>query len=370
MNAASNPFFFIPIWPGFENGHDYAENEADYSSRLHFLRDYFDDPKRFLFFRVTGLMELLAGEENLTEVQLDFGFSRPMATGVHVNEEHIGLFCTVAQNLYRVDTEPFAADEDSLEYVLTPDSERDDVEVVRIVDVVASHDRDVHPVRPYYHFSRAESEQDRQLFYALRRDMAGEQGWETWLRLIDADHQGPGALSGYTISASVLCSNRHFAQKLQQGRLNRINTEIPETIEVRNISLATRAVWPPLHSRDEWDFLAHLSLDYSELERPGVVKTLLELYHYSRDDIGKRRIRGITAVRGERDYIIKRGTCILGRRFEMDIDVNFFSGPGDVALFAHTFGCFLQAWCPINGFIRLVVCETETTNSFEHVSWG
>jgi len=357
-------------WPGFENGHDYAEHEAEYPSRLHFIRDYFDDVKRFLFFRVTGLGELLKAEKNLTEIQLDFTFSRPLATGVHFTEEHFGLFCTVAQNLFRCDCEPFQADENSLEYALTKDSEREDLEVVRVVDVIASQDRMIHPVRPYYHFSRDDSEQERQLFYALRRDMAPEQGWETWLRLIDANHQGPGALIGYTISVSVLCSNRHYAQKLEQGRLNRIDTLIPETISVRNISLATRAAWPPLHSRDEWDFLAHLSLDYSELERIDVLKTLLNLYHYAKGDAGNRRIRGINEIRAEKDYIIKQGTCVLGRRFKIDVNGNFFSGPGDVALFAHVFSCYLQSWCPINGFIRLEVFETETGNKYEHVSWG
>ncbi len=357
-------------WSGFDREHDYETEGADRFSQLHQLRDYFDFPQRFYSFRIEGLNERLRDHQQLEELQINFKFRRPFAAGIHVQTEHLRLYCAVAQNLFAADCEPFTADEATLEYLLTPDAERVDLEVHSLRQVHASRARDVTPVRPYFHFARRHIDAERQWFYLERRELALDQGWDVYIRFLDMDHRGPGALAGQTLSVSAWCANRRFAQKLKLEQLNRISTDIPEVVRVRNIAQATRALWPELHSEREWDFLAHLALDYAELGDLDALRALLSLYNIGASESGERKIKGIRKVAMERDAIIRQGSCIQGQRMTLDIDGGHFSSLGDAALFARTMAAFLRAYCPINSFIRLEANDAETGTQFSHIAWG
>jgi len=354
---------------GFRTDRDYGEPEDGRTTHLHHLRDYFDDFRRFTFFRINGLGRYLDKTKE-TSVQIDLTFDKPYPPGIIVGRDNLALHACVAQNLFEADCEPIRIDAEGLEHVISPDIARGDLEVVSIARVLASKDREVHEVRPYYRFARRDLDEKYQWFYAVRRDHALEQGWDTFVRLIDMQHDGPGALEGYTLTVKALCSNRHFAQKLKLGQLRHVSRDIPEMIKVENLSQATQAGWPPLNSDEGWDFMAHMALDHTELENPDALKTLLELYATNRDEADLRRIRGITHVEGEHDYIIRLGTAIPGRRLTLDVAGNHFNGLGDLCLFTRVFGHFLRAYCPINGFVRLIVRDTETKTTFSHVTWG
>jgi len=97
-------------WCGFGEEHNYVDEDRGRFSRLHHLRDYFDDPRRYLFFRIRGLQELLAPAKERRDFQLDFSFSKPFATGVEPKTENIKLHCVIAQNLFVADCEPFVAE--------------------------------------------------------------------------------------------------------------------------------------------------------------------------------------------------------------------------------------------------------------------
>jgi len=354
-------------WRGFEPI-PVEGSEGDRYGGFHYPRDYFDYPQRFFFFSIQGLNSWLKHETDLAGVQINFRFSKPFATGIHVRTENLGIHCAVVQNLFQLDCEPIVTDEISLEYPIRPHAERGDLEILNITSVVASKGRDMDVVEPYFRFRQEERE--KLWFYTLRRDQSMEKGWDCFLRLLDLNHSGPGALNGKTISISAYCTNRDYAQKLKPGQLNRISTTVPETISVINLTQATPACWPPLHGTEEWDFLALLALDYMELGQLDAIKALLGLYHFSKSDGGARKIKGIERAGMFKDYEIYRGCCVQGQRLELDLNGAFYAGQGDVALFARIFAGFLDAWCPINGFIRLVVKELESGEVFRFTARG
>ena len=356
------------IWSGFD--HDYETGGAGRFTQLHHLRDFFDYPQRFLFFKLQGLERALAPHGEIDSVQIDFRFSRPFETGIHLREDSVKTHCVVAQNLFTVDCEPFKADAAKLEHALAFASEREDVEIHGVERILATRDKDKVEIRPYYHFERAQLNAPVQWFYTLRRDPAPDRGWDCYARFLDMGHDRPDALDGYTISVRAKCTNRHYAQKLKLTRLNRIAPTVPETITAENITQATAAAWPPLHSPLEWDFLAHLALDFTELGNLDAVKTLLQLYHHHRSDAGTRKIKGLQRAHLERDYAIYRGCCIQGQRLELDVNGSFFASTGEVALFSHVLARFLRAYCPVNSFIKLVLTETETGQVFQRTAWG
>lgn len=357
------------VWSGFDPDHGYDALTHTRFDAFAWLRDYFHDSQRFHFFRIEGLQQLIEISKS-EQVQIDFRFTKPFATGVHVKKDHLDLYCCVAANLFKMDCEPFTADEKHLEYELIPDSERNDLEVYELDEVVASKGREFSPVRPYFRFQRSDVDQTRQWFYAIRRDVAIDRGWNQYLRFLDLDHQGPGALAGQVISTRAWCTNRHFAQALEPGQLKRIDNSVPETIKVQNITRASAAAWPALHSQQEWDFLAHLALDFAELDQIDVIKTLLQLYHHTKSESGSRRIKGILKASAASDYEIHRGCCLHGQQLALELDSSFFTATGDAALFARVFGHFLNAYCPINGFIRLKVTDTETGEIWRYTARG
>ncbi|CAM2067567.1 type VI secretion system baseplate subunit TssF [Sulfidibacter corallicola] len=357
-------------WSGFQGNHDYEIHDKGRLGQLHLLRDYYLYPFRFFFFRIKGLQAILGKLEDVQEVQVDFRFNRPMATGIVIETKNIRLHACVAQNLYKIDCEPFKIDNLRPEFPVIPDSTRADIEVHSVDEVIASYEQDQETVRPYYHFGVKTLNAPRQWFYMHRRDKAIDRGWDFYIRFIDMDHEGPGALQNQVISIRANCTNRHFAQKLKMDQLNRISNKIPETIQVRNIAPASQAFWPPLHSVNEWDFLAHLALDYKELTDIDALRTLLALYNYGKSEAGARKIQGIHEIGIDRDYVVKQGCCVLGQKMELGADSSYFPAVGDIALFTRVFGHFLQGYCPINSFFKLTVTESTTKNQFHWTAWG
>lgn len=358
------------VWTGFDGEHDYQISEKGRLGQLHLLRDYFLYPYRFFFFRIEGLQQILSIQEDLTTVQIDFRFKRPFATGIVIETKNIRLHACVAQNLFTLDCEPFRIDNLRPEFPVIPDSERDDIEVHSAVEVVASFEQDQEVVRPYYHFGVKTLKNPKQWFYMHRRDKAIERGWDFFVRFIDMDHDGPGALQNQVISVRAKCTNRHHAQKLKMDQLNRISNKIPETISVRNIAPASQAYWPPLHSIHEWDFLAHLALDYTELSDLDALRALFTMYNYGKSESGTRKIQGIHEIRLDRDYMVRQGCVILGQRVDLMADSSYFPAVGDIALFTRVFGHFLKGYCPINSFFKLVMTESTTKNTFSWTAWG
>ena len=358
------------VWSGFESSHNYDEEDTGRFGNLHYLRDYFDYPHRFFFFRLKGLDRVFEKQDDLEAVQVDFHFSRPFATGFRVQNDNLRLNCCVAQNLFVHDCEPVKVDGVRLEYSVDPQAERQDMEVHSIMQVLASEGQKTETVRPFYQFDRHNVDTDQQWFYTLRREPAMDHGWNCHMRFIDLNHDGTGALANQVISTLARCTNRHFAQHLKLGQLDGLSRDVPETVSVTNITPASPSLWPALHSKGEWDFLAHLSLDYSEIDDLETLRCLLNLYHYSGNEAGKRKIKGIRSAETKRDFVIRQGCCILGRRLTLELDSAYYPAGGDIVLFNRVFGHFLKAYCPINSFLGLKVQDMVTKESFDYTVWG
>lgn len=363
-------------WIGFDREHDYGDEDDGRFSYLHYLKDYFDYPQRYYYFRLEGLADAVKSLADPSQVQIDFIFAQ-LPASYRPEAEHLQLHTCVAQNLFRLPLEGFRVDDHQLEYELTPDSRRPDLQVVRLLGVVAGKDREREEVRPYYRFQHQQVHAQRQWFYALRQEgnpsggASGQASWRSFVRFVDSAHQGPGALSGWDISAEALCSNGLEANRLQVGVLNRIGAGLKDIVRPRNLELASRPAWPLVSGEAAWKFLAHLALDYAEFNEPQAFRTLLELYIPSdRDDL-LRKAEGVLPRPTVSDYIVRRGSSIPGERLELLVDPAAFKNAiGDVALFAKVLGHFLQAYTTINSFLRLEVIEKASGMRFSHTAWG
>lgn len=357
------------VWTGFLPDHSLNMEEDHHFSQLHLLRDYFDFSQRFLFFKVTNLSKyLLPRADDLTKFQIDFIFRKPFSSGYKYGDDSLKLFCCPIQNMFLKPCEPFKVDGKQLEYLVSPDLTRPDYEVYALERVLAAKEQARNEVRPYYHFSQAGVKLKNRWFYTLRREQAFDQGWDTYVRFIDLDHESHDVLLDQVISINARCTNRHHAQTLKIGQIKQLSQDVPETISARNITQVTKAFWPNIHTKGDWDFLSHLALNFTDLASTEGVRRLLELYNVPQGEAGKRKITGIGDVSDRKDHLIMFGQSVAGRMLEMHCKEAYFQHDGDLALFSKVFGHFLRAYTPINSFIRLVIHNSDQSESFQHIA--
>lgn len=373
-------------WVGFLRSHDYNDDDEGRFAHIHYLRDYFDYPQRFYYFRIKGLAEAIAELPDGNKVQIDLIFDQ-LSSGYNPDASQILLNTCVAQNLFKAALEGFEVDDERYEYHLTPESSRPDIEVNTLLEIKASKDREEVPLRPYYRFRHSHIAEKRQWFYAVRHEGAprqeqgtspgdsSHQGWREFIRFIDSSHVGPGDLKGWHISGTAMCTNGNAAKNMQVGQLNcfgknRQGGGLKDLISPHNLQPATRPIWPKLTGEAEWLFLAHLALDYSEFHNPEAMQTLLKLYILDDRETQIRKLEGITPHKPTSAYIIRKGSSIPGECLRLDIDESCFKNElGDISLFTQVLGHFLKSYASINSFLKLEVYSSSGAN-FEFLAWG
>lgn len=358
-------------WIGFHPNRSFFEDEDETYLPLHVLRDYFDHPERYLFFKLNGLNEALAPMlDDLTSFQIDFCFKRPFAAGSFFKAENLLLHACSCQNAFRIAAEPMDINGEQLDYRLVPDIRQPEMEVLAVEKVLISKDRVQHHVQPYYHFDRKTKQLEEHVFYALRREPSEYGGWESFIRLFQLRQEGTLPLVGYTASTQILACQGHLARSLKIGQLNELDRALPETIQVRNVTQVSVPCWPPIYHQADWAFIAHLALNYKDIHDVDALKELLGLYNFSQAETINRKIDGILALSRKRDYIVQTGRVVNGFTLVLTCDEDKFQHRGDVLMFGHVLSEFLKAFCPFNSFLRLQLEVGHQEQIFDRVVTG
>lgn len=351
-------------WTGFRDDHALLPEDAKSFRQLYFLRDYFDFPERFGFFRIRGLDRVLSALEDETEFQLNFIFNQPFSSGSNFNKDHFRLNCVPIQNLFMKACEPFKITPDQFEFPVIPDLDQAHFEIHHIDTVLAAFEQKVKTVKPYYLLDSHAT--DQRWFFTIRRELAGMGGWHSFLRFVDLDDASPSPLQEQQISVKAWCTNRDRAQSLKVGDITQKGMGIPEPISVSNITQTTKAIWPELNSEKEWDFLTHLSQNFTEFTQLNALRKLLELYNMGRSELGTRKITGVLEVKESKHHLIFYGQTVFGRRIEIQCNEGHFQHLGDLALFTQVLGRFSHGYCAINSFLELVVSGRNLSRSYTY----
>lgn len=351
-------------WTGFRDDHALLPEDSQSYTQLYYLRDYFDFPERFGFFRLQGLQKAVLTLEDAQEFQVNFHFKQPFSSGFDLSKDHFQLNCVPVQNLFLKACEPFRIREDQFEFPIIADLDQGHYEIHHVEGVLASLEQKIQDVKPYYLLDS--HGQDQRWFYTIRREPAGIGGWQSFMRFIDLDDDTPAPLQDQQISIKAWCTNRDKAQSLKVGDLSEKGTGIPEPIRVTNITQTTKAVWPDLYSIREWDFLSHLSQNYGEITELKKMRRLLELYNMGRSELGTRKITGIQEVTESKHHLIFHGQTVFGRRIDLKVNESHFQHLGDLALFTQVLGRFTHGYCAINSFIELHVSGRNTTRTYNY----
>jgi type VI secretion system protein ImpG len=364
------------------------------------LREYFAFPERYLFFRLTGLAEALAGvagdrfdlvltlndAENRLENQID--------------AETFALFCAPAANLFPKRLDRVSLSSKASEYHLVADKSRPlDYEVYQVQTVtgVGGSPEDDQKFTPFYfqmdrdldaraYFTTHRRPRLRSARERLKADVSKYAGSEVFLSVVDGN-QTPWNPEISQLAVTALCTNRHLPIQMPTGRIggrgelqsvgrSDLYTELGGPIRSVTCLSGPTEPRPAAAAGDRehlggdlaWRIISHLSLNYlSLLDQPpehgaAALREILKLYTMEADAHLNRQIQGLLSVRAE--PIIRRistsGSIAFGRGLEVELLFREaeFVGSG-VFLLGAVLNRFIAKYASINSFTETVVKTSE-----------
>ncbi|HWV09083.1 MAG TPA: type VI secretion system baseplate subunit TssF, partial [Pseudomonas sp.] len=205
----------LPEVVGFTSEEALLPDESGLHPGLRLLAEYFAFPDKFAFFDVP--LHAPATEDE--EVYLYLVFDRTPGKRLHLQPSDIALGCAPVINLFPRTSEPLRPDGTRSEYRLVADSHRENsVEIHSIHTLRASSPSGVHRVPAYYGYQHGSG--DNRLYWHARRITGltpNRVGSDLLLSLVDTHFDPLQDAPEYSLTAELLCTNRHLAESLGAG---------------------------------------------------------------------------------------------------------------------------------------------------------
>jgi type VI secretion system protein ImpG len=347
------------------------------------LREYAAFPARFLFFKLSGLREVLSAcKAKEVEIYVLLGTVEPRLESL-VDASNFKLNVTPAINLFPKLADRVHLDSGETEYHLLPDRTRPmDFEIFSVTSVVghgSSMDSE-RKFRPLY-ATIDQAIQHGDGFYALRREprmLSSTQkrvgartayiGTEVFLSLADTTAP-PMDNKIKQLSVEALCSNRDLPILMPMGNAKgdfTARTSLPVLL-INCLRGPSRPVPPALEREAAWRLISHLSLNFLSLtdsspaEGAAALRQMLELYGVGEESPLRRQLDGISSVAVS--PIVRRmparGPVTMGRGLEIVLtcDERYFEGTSSFVL-ASVLEEFFSRHASINAFTETVLRVT------------
>ena len=331
------------------------------------LQEYFLFPEKFLYLDFP-VGEALKGSGATGNFSVEVALTEAPPKGLRVSEQNFRLNCTPILNLFERDAEPIRLDRKAFEYRVMADFSRlDEFEVyeVRSVESVGRTSRKRIDYRPYFAFHHLATGADRQaapFYHTITRLSQTRAGWETYLSFPESGNRKQPEAE--TISCHLTCTNGALTDQLRIGQICHPGEGVPEYVRCRNITQATKAVWPPIEGGAEWRFIAHLAFNLISLSDLDTFRGVLSLYGELGDrstvEANRRKIEGVQSITLGPAQTLYRGAVIRGTEVAVELLDDHFADRGDIRLFAAALSEFLALYASINSFVRLVVVATPS----------
>ncbi|WP_205208288.1 type VI secretion system baseplate subunit TssF [Chromobacterium haemolyticum] len=319
------------------------------------LAEYFACPEKFAFFD----LPLSLPRQAERQLEIVIAFERAPAGRLGIQHGDIALGCAPVINLFPHTSEPLRPDGSRSEYLLVADAHRDhSVEIHSIRQLRAAGPDGARRIAPYFACSHGEGGDGR---YWHARRVRGlnrlRPGSDMLLTLVDADFD-PLAASELSLTAELLCTNRHLAEQLPAGA--------PLMFELPGPVGQARLLRPPrpqteaaLDGASRWKLVSQLSLNHLSLsEGPqalAALREMLALHNLGEQPAARRQIEGIAALGSERIVDHVGADAWRGWRngllLTLELDPACFAG-GSRVLFAAVLAHFFALYAHANRFVR------------------
>lgn len=344
------------------------------------LKEYMVFPQRFLFVRVQGIGQALAGSKLTTfDVVLLFNQAEPQLEG-RIDKGSFDLGCTPAINLVKRRADRIALDNRAHEHQIITDRTRPlDFEIYRVESVtgIGAKSEQLQTFYPFYgsraggtvggsfytthRVPRTLSQQEKR--YGKNTSYSGS---EVYLSLVDGQ-SAPYSSDLRQLALEVLVTNRHLP--LSMGDRIEFTPDGGGPVQaVRCVTGPTPPQPSPIDGEILWRLISHLSLNYLSIdggpgsEDPGPFRELLRLYADAADRALMKQIEGVQAVTVKpvvrRIETLGPVTFVRGSEISLRLDETAFEGAG-VFLFGSIVERFLTRYASINSFTETVIVTPQ-----------
>ncbi|MEE1924049.1 type VI secretion system baseplate subunit TssF [Pseudomonas sp. 148P] len=353
----------LPQVVGFADDQALLPDEDGVHPGLRLLAEYFAFPEKFHFFDVPVDPSRVEGNS----LYLYLVFDRPAPPHLHLQASDIVLGCAPAINLFRRTSEPLRPDGRSSEYRLVADSHREnsvEIHSIRSLRALGS-DGTLRPLAPYYgsqHNSAAT------LYWHARRINGltpNRLGSDLLLSLVDPGFDPLRQAWNFSLSAELLCTNRHLAQSLPAG--TQLSFERPGApASARLVNPPSSQGVPHLDGQSRWRLVSQLTLNHLSLvEGPqalDALREMLTLHNLRNEASAGRQIDGLKSLSSERRVAHVGDDAWRGWRKGLEVRVQLdpahFVGHSTV-LFSAVLAQFFSLYATANRYISTVLVDAD-----------
>lgn len=351
---------------GFDdNDRLWPKGDAAFSG-YQLLLEYFSFRQKFMFVELHGLARIGLNPDSSwfeTDIVLDGDWPSDMP----FTTDNFRLHCSPVINLFTLEADPLTIDPLENEYLLRPMRVQDGhTEIYSVDSIHGAVKNGKHPYVPFTSFRHRGGMMrvDAPERYFHTRVKRGPSGLhDTWLILggrsfeIEQRSDKPESLS-----MRITGTNGQLPRKaLESTLLDRVVKAGKVAVKVLNLTAPTLPRYPPASDRFHWRVMSHLGSSFlSMMDNPEVLRGTLALYDWSDDEMNRRRLEAIVAVKHTLVRRFERGYMLRGVEIEITLNADNFAGEGDVNLFGEMLHRFFALYADVHLFNQLTLVLQPT----------
>lgn len=351
---------------GFEDNERLWPKGDSAFSGYQLLLEYFSFRQKFMFVELHGL-ELTGLNQDTTWFETDIVLDGGWPSDMPFETENFRLHCSPVINLFTMEADPLTIDPLENEYLLRPLRVQDGhTEIYSVDNIHGAVKNGKHPYVPFTSFRHRGGmmRHDAPERYFHTRVKRGPSGlYDTWLILggrsfeMEQLSEKPESLS-----MRITGTNGKLPRKaLESTLLDRVVKAGKAAVKVINLTAPTLPRYPPANDRFHWRVMSHLGSSFlSMMDNPDVLRGTLALYDWTDDEMNRRRLEAIVAVKHTLVRRFERGYMLRGVDIEITLNADNFAGEGDVNLFGEMLHRFFALYADVHLFNQLTLVLQPT----------
>ena len=351
---------------GFDNTDRLWPKGDSAFSGYQLLLEYFSFREKFMFVELRGL-ELAGLSQKTTWFETDIVLDGGWPSDMPFETDNFRLHCAPVINLFSLEADPLTPDPLQNEYLLRPMRVQDGhTEIYSVDSIHGAVKNGKHPYVPFTSFRHRGGmmRHDAPERYFHTRVKRGPSGlYDTWLILggksfeLDQLSQTPESLS-----IRITGTNGQLPRRsLQSTLLDRVVKAGKVPVRVMNLKVPTLPLYPPANDRFHWRVMSHLGSSFlSMMDNPEVLRGTLALYDWTDDEMNRRRLEAIVAVKHTLIRRFEKGFMLRGVDIEITLNADNFAGEGDVTLFGVMLHRFFALYADVHLFNQLTLVLQPT----------
>ena len=351
---------------GFDDNDGLWKKADTAFSGYQLLLEYFSFRPKFMFVELHGL-DTIGLTAASTWFEIDIVLSEAWSSDLPFETENFRLHCAPVINLFTLEADPLTLNPLENEYLLRPLRLQDGhTEIYSVDNIHGAVKNGKHPYVPFTSFRHRGGmmRHDAPERYYHTRVKRGPSGlYDTWLILggrsfeLEQLSEKPESLS-----MRITGTNGQLPRKaLESTLLDRVVKSGKVPVRLLNLTAPTMPLYPPANDRFHWRVMSHLGSNFlSMMDNPEVLRGTLALYDWTDDEMNRRRLEAIVAVKHTLIRRFEKGFMLRGVDIEVTLNMDNFAGEGDVNLFGEMLHRFFALYADIHLFNQLTLVLQPT----------